>query len=423
MITFFRKIRRKLADDNQFIKYSRYAVGEILLVMVGILLALQVNNWNEERKKQILKSVYKRALIEDLQKDIKQLSKDIDSTVWHLENCKAIGEKITINKLDVDSIIIIYREELYASFFIGGDFRRYEFSYNEEPVYFVTRGNWKIFNENEIFDLLKRTITSQNDFWNDPRKGMFSVSLLPTFEPWTASSKANSIGGSGFSNSFISFASNNQGTTLKNMTWLYNHELLHKWIGRTILNENEVEQYWFSEGFTEYYSYKLMLKNDDFMVQEFIDRINTNIIIPHFKDPVNTIPNSELTFQKYWSNYGDYGQLPYRRGFLYAFLIDIRIKTQSNFTKSLDDVMHELLKKALSDEKMRLNEDLFRQFVSKYTNESSLKDFEEFIIKGSLIDFTEELLSGLIIETENEIPLVKIKPNTSIDQLGRKLKL
>jgi hypothetical protein len=50
MINFFRKTRKKLADDNQFLKYSRYAIGEIVLVVVGILIALQINNWNEERK-------------------------------------------------------------------------------------------------------------------------------------------------------------------------------------------------------------------------------------------------------------------------------------------------------------------------------------------------------------------------------------
>ena len=50
MINFFRKIRKQLADDNKPLKYMRYAVGEILLVVIGILIALQVNDWNEHRK-------------------------------------------------------------------------------------------------------------------------------------------------------------------------------------------------------------------------------------------------------------------------------------------------------------------------------------------------------------------------------------
>jgi len=50
MINFFRKIRRKLADDNKPLKYMRYAIGEILLVVVGILIALSINNWNEDKK-------------------------------------------------------------------------------------------------------------------------------------------------------------------------------------------------------------------------------------------------------------------------------------------------------------------------------------------------------------------------------------
>jgi hypothetical protein len=53
MINFFRKIRKQLADDNKPLKYARYAIGEIVLVMIGILLALQVNNWNEDRIKKI----------------------------------------------------------------------------------------------------------------------------------------------------------------------------------------------------------------------------------------------------------------------------------------------------------------------------------------------------------------------------------
>ena len=51
MIKVFRQIRQQLLMDNKTGKYFNYAIGEIVLVMIGILLALQVNNWNENRKR------------------------------------------------------------------------------------------------------------------------------------------------------------------------------------------------------------------------------------------------------------------------------------------------------------------------------------------------------------------------------------
>ncbi|GAA4817738.1 DUF6090 family protein [Litoribaculum gwangyangense] len=50
MIKFFRKIRQKLLSENKFSKYLIYAIGEIILVVIGILIALQINNWNENQK-------------------------------------------------------------------------------------------------------------------------------------------------------------------------------------------------------------------------------------------------------------------------------------------------------------------------------------------------------------------------------------
>jgi len=50
MIPFFRKTRKNLADDNKPMKYMRYAIGEIVLVVIGILFTLQINNWNEVGK-------------------------------------------------------------------------------------------------------------------------------------------------------------------------------------------------------------------------------------------------------------------------------------------------------------------------------------------------------------------------------------
>jgi hypothetical protein len=75
MIPFFRKTRKKMADDNKPMKYLRYAIGEILLVVIGILIALSINNWNEERKER---KIEKQLLI--------SLSEDFKSNLSNLEN-------------------------------------------------------------------------------------------------------------------------------------------------------------------------------------------------------------------------------------------------------------------------------------------------------------------------------------------------
>jgi hypothetical protein len=49
MLHFFRKIRRELLANSQTIRYLKYGIGEIILVVIGILIAIQVDNWNEER--------------------------------------------------------------------------------------------------------------------------------------------------------------------------------------------------------------------------------------------------------------------------------------------------------------------------------------------------------------------------------------
>ena len=53
MIKFFRKIRQQLLTQNKFTKYLLYAIGEIILVVIGILIALQVNNYNEAKKQEL----------------------------------------------------------------------------------------------------------------------------------------------------------------------------------------------------------------------------------------------------------------------------------------------------------------------------------------------------------------------------------
>ena len=74
MIGFFRRIRRQLADENKSAKYLRYAIGEIILVVIGILIALSINNWNQNQNEQNKIKEYAVSLIQDLQRDIEMTS-------------------------------------------------------------------------------------------------------------------------------------------------------------------------------------------------------------------------------------------------------------------------------------------------------------------------------------------------------------
>lgn len=89
MINFFRRIRKKLTDNNKPLKYMRYAIGEIVLVIIGILIALQINNWNQIEKS---KSESNRLLIllkQDLENDIQyfnSLRAEYNNWLLQIEN-------------------------------------------------------------------------------------------------------------------------------------------------------------------------------------------------------------------------------------------------------------------------------------------------------------------------------------------------
>lgn len=78
MIRFFRQIRRELLHKKRLRRYFLYAFGEIILVMIGILLALQINNWNEKRKLELLGKELLGELIINLHQDLKDISANIN---------------------------------------------------------------------------------------------------------------------------------------------------------------------------------------------------------------------------------------------------------------------------------------------------------------------------------------------------------
>ena len=108
MINFFRKIRKKLADDNKPLKYMRYAIGEIVLVVIGILIALSINNWNNERSDRDKEMVILTEMIRNLNLNIKQFSAEIVNQDSIIRNIDVIMDQIKNNKPFHDSLGIKY---------------------------------------------------------------------------------------------------------------------------------------------------------------------------------------------------------------------------------------------------------------------------------------------------------------------------
>jgi len=90
MIKFFRKIRYDLMEKNKTGKYLKYAIGEIILVVIGILIALSINNWNENQKAITLEKNYIHSIYKDLKYDLKK----IDANLKTLSNQYTIGIEV-----------------------------------------------------------------------------------------------------------------------------------------------------------------------------------------------------------------------------------------------------------------------------------------------------------------------------------------
>ncbi len=106
MIKFFRKIRKKLADDNKPIKYFRYAIGEIVLVVIGILIALSINNWNENSKIRQRERILLNEIHQEFLNNKEQLKSVVSYHNKALNACeKIIAEfPINLNTVNIDSL-------------------------------------------------------------------------------------------------------------------------------------------------------------------------------------------------------------------------------------------------------------------------------------------------------------------------------
>ncbi|MDO1501198.1 DUF6090 family protein [Winogradskyella maritima] len=110
MIKLFRHIRKSLLEQNKMGKYFKYAIGEIILVVIGILIALQINNWNENRKEKAQVQTYYNQLLEELELDINAITFSIKRLENDIKQYKKISDALSVPNLPLDSILMVYQK-------------------------------------------------------------------------------------------------------------------------------------------------------------------------------------------------------------------------------------------------------------------------------------------------------------------------
>jgi len=151
MIKFFRKIRQNFLSEGKTGKYLKYAFGEMALVVIGILIALQINNWNENRKHNQSVKIAIQSLKNDLKKDTIQLNADIQEIRNDLNKLTNFKIRLSSPNANIDSLKQIARYEYLPFFDPSNELNR------NTIISLLSTGNIDYFNEN-----LKSKILSFN---------------------------------------------------------------------------------------------------------------------------------------------------------------------------------------------------------------------------------------------------------------------
>jgi predicted metalloprotease with PDZ domain len=260
-------------------------------------------------------------------------------------------------------------QRLLHAFYAAGVMRKYQISEENEPVYISLYGKLG-HKDKQITEDIAKIIRAQRDFFNDHEFPYYAMSIIE-------GGSQSSYGGTALYNSFAAYFPR----WVKRLDYriLLSHEHFHNWTGGKIKKSEERLNYWWSEGFTEYYSRVLDLRSDAISFDEFILECN-KFLKEYYLSKAISSGNSRIE-KDFWSNF-DIQRLPYTRGFVYAIYLNDLIQ-KNNPEASLDNVMLDLFKES-KDKKF--SNVLFEKILKKYIPEGVDEDFNNYIEEGKIIN-------------------------------------
>lgn len=156
MLPLFRTIRQKLLAEGHLGKYLVYATGEIILVVAGILIALQVNTWNQQRQDDKLAEFYMRSLSNDLIKDTLDINRIIEFQTADNNSTQYFLNRLLSPSCTIDTLIKIARKEFDYGFRVKRDYANNTFNT------IISSGNIELLDKELINKLMDLNVLQQD---------------------------------------------------------------------------------------------------------------------------------------------------------------------------------------------------------------------------------------------------------------------
>ncbi|PHS28853.1 MAG: hypothetical protein COA85_02700 [Robiginitomaculum sp.] len=281
--------------------------------------------------------------------------------------------------------------------FVAGDVRLRQENIGGATLNLALRGAWA-FSDDEVVQSLRQTLSAGMALWQNQPFKHFTVTLMQD------ASASGSIGGTGLTNSFATYASSD--ATLAQLQNVLSHEFLHEWLPGEVGSMSVAKGlgpslYWFSEGFTDYYTGKILRAGGMIDDQGYADRLN-KILRTYWFSPYRNASNKSIT-EKFWT-VAEIGQLPYQRGMLLALKWDAEISAASDGRFTLLDVLHAMIKenllsKANGDKALPFTPKRLQQAIMAKTGVDISKDLEAVVKTGETIDVPDRLFSPCLVKT------------------------
>lgn len=285
----------------------------------------------------------------------------------------------TTNKIDA----------LLASTIALGNYRYSSYTLpNGAPFKMVLNGSWS-FTDEDLAKAAYKIISAQINMmqsWHFPR---YTVVLSQSTE--------RGASGSGLENAFEMFGDSIR--TLDDFSYLISHENFHYWNGNRI-RYGAPRNRWFSEGFTEYYTYLMIGREKLGPLQTTLDAMS-KIIQAYFENPVA----EKITFaeagEHFWEWLPEYGHLFYSKGMLIALMADIHLRSSSDNKLSLDGFMRFLDRKYFGSEQP-VDDDLISKELKNYSGIDWSNFFTRFIFDAKALPINEYLKFGAMEITDKD---------------------